>query len=106
GDVPELRLVAADQNRVRHEPIAARQGHAALLADGEDRSHEVLVQPHAPGDAVHDDADALGGHQPSRRGAACCAPTKVGTGGEVRGRNEIASAPTSAHTISATKPDA
>ena len=30
---------------------------AALLDDGHDRAHEVLVRAHAAGDAVHDDAD-------------------------------------------------
>jgi hypothetical protein len=58
----ELRGVAADEQRVGHEARAVLQGHAALLADLEDRADEVLVHAHAPGDAVHDDADALFTH--------------------------------------------
>ena len=33
--------------------------HAALLHDGVDGAEQVLVRPHAPGDAVHDDADGV-----------------------------------------------
>ena len=33
----------------------------ALLHDGVERPPQVLVQPHAPGDAVHDDADVVDG---------------------------------------------
>ncbi len=49
--------VAADQYRVGHDPVAIRQRHAALLADRDDRTHEMLIESHAPGDAVHDDAE-------------------------------------------------
>ena len=32
------------------------------VADGEDRADQMLVQPHAPGDAVHDDAEPMRRH--------------------------------------------
>ena len=34
--------------------------HAALLADRQDRADQMLVHPHAAGDAVHDDAETFG----------------------------------------------
>src|SRR6185436_2125814 len=55
----ELRAVAADEDRIGHEARAVLQRHAALLADFQHRADQVLVHAHAPGDAVHDDADAL-----------------------------------------------
>src|SRR4051812_40026150 len=55
----DLRGVAADEDRVGHQALAVFQRHAALLANLEDGSDQVLVHAHAPGDAVHDDADAL-----------------------------------------------
>ena len=50
--------VAADQDRVRHHAPAVGERDSALRADGADRTDEVLVRPHASGDAVHDDAEA------------------------------------------------
>ena len=41
----------------RHDRLAVAELNAALLHDGVDRPAQVLVQPHASGDAVHDDAD-------------------------------------------------
>src|SRR5687768_16696060 len=55
----ELRGVATHQDGIGHDARAVLQRHAALPADLEDRADEVLVHAHAPGDAVHDDADAL-----------------------------------------------
>ena len=49
-----LRFCPTD--RVRHQCAAVVESHAALLADGQDRPDQVLIQPHAPGDAVHDDS--------------------------------------------------
>jgi len=49
---------APDQQRIGHEARAVLQQHAALLADLEDRADQVLVHPHPPGHAVHDDADS------------------------------------------------
>ena len=58
----DLLGIAADQDRVGHHAVAVRQRHAALIADGQDRAHEVLVEPHASGDAVHDDAEIARRH--------------------------------------------
>ena len=58
GELGELRLGAADEDRLDlHAGHAVGEEHAALLADREDRAHEVLPVAHAAGDAVHDDAD-------------------------------------------------
>jgi hypothetical protein len=35
----------------------------ALLANGQDGANQMLVESHAPGNAVHDDADALFAHR-------------------------------------------
>ena len=51
--------VAADDDRVDLEPLAGGELDAALVADRQDRAHQVLVVAHASGDAVHDDADAV-----------------------------------------------
>ena len=48
--------IAADEDRIGHHPVAIGEQHAALVADGHDRADQVLVQTHAPGHAVHDDA--------------------------------------------------
>src|SRR5690349_6662130 len=49
--------VAADEDRVGHQAAAVLQRHAALLADLDNGADEVLVLPHPPGHAMHDDAD-------------------------------------------------
>src|SRR5262249_47050486 len=59
GELRELGLVAADQDRIGHHGVAVLQRDAALRADGENRADQVLVRPHAPADAVHDDAEPL-----------------------------------------------
>ena len=51
--------IAANDDRVHHKTIAIGKDQRALIADGQDRAHQVLVVAHAPGDAVHDDADTL-----------------------------------------------
>ena len=63
GEGLHLLGIAADQDRIGHHPVAVRQRDAALLADRYDRAHEVLVEPHASGDAVHDDAETLLSHE-------------------------------------------
>ena len=63
----DLVGIAADQDRVGHHPVAIRQRHAALLADRQNRTDQVLVETHAPGDAMHDDAERLGCHVVSSR---------------------------------------
>jgi hypothetical protein len=55
----ELALVAADQDRIGHDGVAVAQRDAALGADRHDRPNQMLVHPHAAGDAVHDDAETL-----------------------------------------------
>ena len=59
-----LRLTAENAAPEQRDKMAKglRTHHlrdAALLANGDDRTDQVLVEPHAPGDTVHDDADAL-----------------------------------------------
>ena len=58
----DLLRVAPDQDRIGHHPVAVRQRHAAIGADGEDGADQMLVRPHAPADAVHDDAEPARGH--------------------------------------------
>ena len=58
----DLGGIASDEDRVGHEAHAVLQRHASLLADLQDRADEVLVHAHAPGDAVHDDADSFFRH--------------------------------------------
>src|SRR5262249_2749887 len=55
----KLGLIAADQDRVGHHPVAVLERDAALRADGENRADQMLVHAHAPGDAVHDDAETV-----------------------------------------------
>ena len=62
GEVGQLLLVAADQNGIGHDAIAIGERHAALFANGRDGADEVLVHAHAPGDAVHHDAEPLFSH--------------------------------------------
>jgi hypothetical protein len=53
---------SADQNWIRHHPVAIGKPHAALVADRNDRADQMLVEPHAAGDPVHDHAEALRRH--------------------------------------------
>src|SRR5687768_7508300 len=55
----DFRGVAPHQDRIRHHARTVLQRDAALLADLEDRADQMLVHAHAPGDAVHDDAETL-----------------------------------------------
>ncbi len=61
----DLRRVAADEQRVGHQARTVLQRDAALLPDLQDGADEVLVHAHAPGDAVHDDADSSLAHLPA-----------------------------------------
>jgi hypothetical protein len=63
----QLPLVAPDEDRIGHQPRAVRHRDAPLLADRDDRANEVLVEPHASRDAVHDDADRVSVHVRSLR---------------------------------------
>ena len=58
----DLLRVPPDQDRIRHHPVAVRQRHAAIGADGEDGADQMLVRPHAPADAMHDDSKPAHGH--------------------------------------------
>src|SRR5215472_6511200 len=55
----QLCLVAADEDRVGHHPVAVLERNAALRADGQNRADQMLGHAHAAGDAVHDDAEPL-----------------------------------------------
>src|SRR5262249_51692016 len=66
GEFLELIGVAPDQHRFRLDAPAVLEPHPALLAQRQDRADEMLVRPHASGDAIHDDAETLG------HGAALC----------------------------------
>ena len=56
--------ITADQDRIGHQHAAVTQFHPAVVADRQDAENEMLVLPHAPGDAVHDDADPSFAHGP------------------------------------------
>src|SRR4030095_10526714 len=45
-----------------HDPRAVGKAHATVLADFEDRAHEVLVGAHPSSHPMHDDADAFFTH--------------------------------------------
>ena len=60
GELRQLRRVAADQDRIGHDFLVRAQLDAALLDDGHDRPHQVLVRAHPPGNAVEDDAEFMG----------------------------------------------
>jgi len=62
GERLDLLGAATDQDRIGHDAVAIFQANTALLADRDDRADQMLVEPHAAGDAVHDEAEALGGH--------------------------------------------
>src|SRR4029434_7003147 len=58
----DLARVATDENRVWHDDVTIGERHAAVIADRNDRADQVLVHAHAPGDAVHDQAESFYGH--------------------------------------------
>ena len=62
GELGQLVRVAADQHRLDLHRAAVGEQDAALVADGEDRAHQVLAVAHPAGDAVHDDAEGCVGH--------------------------------------------
>ena len=55
----EFGGAAAHQQGLGHDGFAIAERDAALLHDGVERAAQVLVESHAPGDAVHDDADVV-----------------------------------------------
>jgi hypothetical protein len=62
GKTLELVGVAAHKNRIGHHAVAVGKQHTALVADRDDRADQMLVEPHAAGDPVHDHAEALRRH--------------------------------------------
>src|SRR5581483_2856015 len=54
----ELPAVAAHQHRIRHDPCAIAERDAAIGADRQHRTEEMLGHPHPSGHPVHDDAEA------------------------------------------------
>ena len=51
--------ITPHQNGIRIKHVAVGQSNSPLLADGHQRTREVLIGPHAPRDSVHDDTDTL-----------------------------------------------
>ena len=54
GEMPQLVRIAADQHRLRHDAVAVGGGHAALFPDRQNRTDQMLIRAHAPGDAIQD----------------------------------------------------
>ncbi len=78
GQRLELSRAAADQERLGQDARAVGELDPALGADRQDRADQVLVRAHAPGHAVHDDADPALRHVPpllERRAAQHAAST-------------------------------
>src|SRR5207302_8339847 len=69
--------VAADEDGIGHHPPAVGKTHAALVSYGADRADKVLIGPHPPGDAVHDDAEPLNGHDTQSLYASVGSLTRV-----------------------------
>ncbi len=67
GKPLNLIAIAADDDRIDLQPVAVRQDDAALLADGENGPHQMLVVPHPAGHAMHDQPQPALGHTPLPR---------------------------------------
>jgi hypothetical protein len=67
GERAQLSLIAPDEDRIGHQPRAVRHRHSALGSDRDDRAHQMLIQSHASGHAVHDDSDRVALHVHSLR---------------------------------------
>ena len=57
GNRLQLRLIAAQQNRVRHKDRAIFEHNATLFSDSKDGAYQVLIEAHASSDAVHENAN-------------------------------------------------
>jgi hypothetical protein len=57
GELGKLVRIAAHENRIGHDPIAVAQQHTAFGANGGNGTGKMLVAPHAPGHAMHHDAE-------------------------------------------------
>src|SRR5262249_49779927 len=62
-EAAQLLLVAPDQDGVGHDSRPVLESKAAGGSDRQDRADEMLVRPHPPGDAVHDDAETPFAHR-------------------------------------------
>ncbi|MCL6639666.1 MAG: GntR family transcriptional regulator, partial [Firmicutes bacterium] len=58
----ELDAVSPHQDRLGQNRFAGVQPDAALFDDRHQGAHQVLIGPHTPGDAVHDDSDTVDRH--------------------------------------------
>src|SRR5690606_23204537 len=97
GERGELGRATTDQDRVGHDDLGVVQFHAPLIDDRLDRTQQVLVGAHASRDAVHDDADFVGGHWYKKR-CECGAPENRGNW-SVRGRKAYPNARLAVRTI-------
>jgi hypothetical protein len=57
-----LLSAKAHQNRIRHHAVAIGEPHPAGIADRDDGADQMLVEPHAAGDTVHDHAKTFCRH--------------------------------------------
>ena len=62
GQPFNLVAIAADDDRVDDQPVAIGERDAALVADRQDRAHQMLVVAHAAGHAMHDQPQPPLGH--------------------------------------------
>jgi hypothetical protein len=58
----QLLGVAPDEHQIDRQARTVRELHASLLADSEQRTHQVLAVAHPSRDPVDDDAQGLSGH--------------------------------------------
>ncbi len=65
GECLQRVRAAADQDRLGPQHVAVAEIETALLADREDRAHQVLPVSHATRDAVHGDAHCPACHESS-----------------------------------------
>jgi len=63
GKPLDLFGIATEQDRIRHHTVAVAEQHAVLVANGDDRTDQMLIEAHAAGSAVHDHAETLPRHR-------------------------------------------
>ena len=64
GDLFQFDGIAAHQDRVRNQARSIRERKTTLLPNRQNRTYQMLVQAHAPRNAVHDDPYPPIVHQP------------------------------------------
>ncbi len=62
----QLVCVASYKNWIGHQPGPIRQRDPTLRTNRENGSHQMLIEAHAPGHAIHDDANSLLAHSFSK----------------------------------------